>query len=212
MQELHKERINISNLYSSVIGYALSRRREYNPGLIIMTGDSGVGKSTIAQQIAKENHCTILRNDQLRIEAFENPRMDVHEDLIFFQVLENLLVTLLQLGCVVLWDARFPTVSVRKAKAELLRKLKIPFLAIHVYCPDHIRHRRLKARQKRRDLRRECLSFYSSEIESRRLLNWTTYEPPDPSEDYIINFDNASITTSEIQELLCVVASRLNKQ
>jgi predicted kinase len=101
--------------------------------LILFSGLSGTGKSTLASRLARELHMPLLCIDDVIGDVPENPGIAFWDSKV--AILLDLIETQLELGISVIADSVFMNMD-RYHAQELARKYQAHFLPIHVFVSD----------------------------------------------------------------------------
>jgi uncharacterized protein len=133
------------------------------PTLIVMSGMTGTGKSTLAALLDKRLGIENLGSDVIRKRLYNVPKfqhsLDKFESGVYTPSATELTYTTLlanarlelELGNSVILDASFMRHSHRQAAWELARATGARFRIVQCTAPDHIVRSRLEARQLRKD-------------------------------------------------------------
>lgn len=112
--------------------------------LIITCGLPGVGKTTIARQIAAERDATILRSDVVRKEVFPNPSYSSDETEMVY---DELLVRAAEiLPEAVVLDATFRRQRHRDMAVALAERLDVDYEIVKVECDEEVVRERIESR------------------------------------------------------------------
>jgi predicted kinase len=101
--------------------------------LVIFSGLPGVGKSTLADKLARQLRWPLLKIDDVIGEVPENPGIQFWDSKV--DVLLDLVNTQLELGLDVIVDSVFMNMD-RQHAQELARKYQVRFLPVHVFLSD----------------------------------------------------------------------------
>jgi predicted kinase len=101
--------------------------------LVIFSGLPGVGKSTLADKLARQLRWPLLKIDDVIGEVPENPGIEFWDSKV--DVLLDVLNTQLELGLDVIVDSVFMNMD-RQHAQELARKYDARFLPIYVFLSD----------------------------------------------------------------------------
>jgi predicted kinase len=115
--------------------------------IIIICGLPGVGKSTLAKNLAPMINATILSSDKIRKELFLNPTYTQFERKLVYDVMIIVAKYLNEVKCNCILDATF---NREKARVEIREKLQLEdeqFQIIECFCPEEIVISRLKSRK-----------------------------------------------------------------
>lgn len=101
--------------------------------LVIFSGLPGVGKSTLADKLARQLRWPLLKIDDVIGEVPENPGIEFWDSKV--DVLLDLVNTQLELGLDVIVDSVFMNMD-RQHAQELARKYNAHFLPVYVFVSD----------------------------------------------------------------------------
>jgi predicted kinase len=101
--------------------------------LVIFSGLPGVGKSTLAEKLARQQRWPLLKIDDVIGQVPENPGIEFWDSKV--DVLLDVLNTQLELGLDVVVDSVFMNMD-RQHAQELARKHQVRFLPIYVFLSD----------------------------------------------------------------------------
>ncbi|MFB2878933.1 AAA family ATPase [Floridanema aerugineum] len=122
--------------------------------LIMMSGVSGSGKSTVAKKIARQSNAIHLRSDAVRKHLAGVPLSEKGgEDLYTSEMTEKTYNRLLELGILlasagysVILDAKYDRQSLRKPVIAAAEKHHLPLQILHCTAPESILRDRLNSR------------------------------------------------------------------
>ncbi len=115
--------------------------------IVIICGLPGVGKSTLAKNLAPLINATILSSDKIRKELFPNPTYSSFERKLVYDVMIILAEYLNRARCNCILDATF---NREDSRVEIKEKLELDdreFQIIECFCPEEIVISRLKSRK-----------------------------------------------------------------
>lgn len=115
--------------------------------MIIVCGLPGVGKTTLARQLAPFVKAVVLSTDKIRKELFPRPTYSGRERRLVYDVLLMIAKYLHGANVNCILDGTF---SQEKSRQEVMRKLNIPpnkFFIVECFCPEDIVMARLKIRK-----------------------------------------------------------------
>jgi uncharacterized protein len=123
--------------------------------LIVMSGLSGAGKSTVARAIAREIDAIVIRSDAVRkhlagIDLDERGSQEIYTPEMSQKTFDRLLqlaALLLPLGYAVILDARYDRAAWRQPLGDLARSLGVPFSIVHCHAPLPVLIERIEARR-----------------------------------------------------------------
>ena len=115
--------------------------------IVIICGLPGVGKSTLAKNLAPMINSTILSSDKIRKELFLNPTYSPFERRLVYDVMIILAKYLNESGCNCILDATF---NREESRLEIREKLHLgdrEFQIVECLCPEKVVISRLKSRE-----------------------------------------------------------------
>jgi predicted kinase len=115
--------------------------------IVIICGLPGVGKSTLAKNLAPMINCTILSSDKIRKELFPNPTYSPFERKLVYDVMIILAKYLNESGCNCILDATFNREDSRLEIREKLHLDDKEFQIVECLCPEEVVISRLKSRK-----------------------------------------------------------------
>ena len=115
--------------------------------IIIICGLPGVGKSTLAKNLAPLINATILSSDKIRKELFHNPTYSPYERKLVYNVMILLAKYLTEVGSNCILDATFNREDSRIEIRERLHLNDKQFQIIECFCPEKEVISRLESRQ-----------------------------------------------------------------
>jgi predicted kinase len=120
------------------------------PVALLLTGESGSGKTTVAGHLAAFFDFVYVSNEELRSSVLPSSRFTPEEDSSFFSALDRVALHFLSQGRSVLWDARFPRRSLREEKRQFFAAHGYVSAFLCVYTLEYLRIERLAEREIRR--------------------------------------------------------------
>jgi len=114
--------------------------------LIILSGCSGTGKSTVAFWIREQFGAIVLRSDEIRKELFGVPKYSDEETRMVYDTLFLRARKSIGEGKLVVLDATFNKKQNRELARELAKYLDIGYFLIETVCPEDIVKTRLENR------------------------------------------------------------------
>lgn len=157
--------------------------------LIVFAGLPGVGKSTIALAVARQQLASYVRVDTIEQAIRSASELDV--GTAGYEVGYAVAEANLQIGRTVIADAVNPVESSRKGWREVACKAKCPLLEVEIICSDLAEHRR-RIEHRRSDIPGLKLPDWDSVLE-RNYEPWT-------SPHLIV--DTACLTANQAVELI----------
>ena len=115
--------------------------------IVIICGLPGVGKSTLAKNLAPLINSTILSSDKIRKELFSNPTYSPFERKLVYDVMIILAKYLNEAGCNCILDATFNREDSRLEIREKLQLTNRQFQIVECLCPEEVVISRLKSRK-----------------------------------------------------------------
>ncbi|MFZ0183251.1 MAG: AAA family ATPase [Nitrosotalea sp.] len=115
--------------------------------IVIICGLPGVGKSTLAKNLAPLINGTILSSDKIRKELFPNPTYSPFERKLVYDVMIILAKYLNDVRCNCILDATF---NREDSRVEIKEKLELDdkeFQIVECFCPEELVISRLKSRK-----------------------------------------------------------------
>jgi predicted kinase len=115
--------------------------------IIVVCGLPGVGKSTLAKDLAPLTNAVILSSDKIRKELFPKPTYSKQEVKLIYDVMILLAKYLYRAGINCIIDATF---NKEKSRTELKNKLMLPeeeLRIVECICPEDAVVSRLKSRK-----------------------------------------------------------------
>jgi predicted kinase len=115
--------------------------------IVIICGLPGVGKSTLAKNLAPMINATILSSDKIRKELFPNPTYSPFERKLVYDVMIILAKYLNQVRCNCILDATF---NKEDSRLEIREKLQLndrQFQIVECFCTEEVIISRLKSRK-----------------------------------------------------------------
>jgi predicted kinase len=115
--------------------------------IVIICGLPGVGKSTLAKNLAPMINATILSSDKIRKELFPNPTYSPFERKLVYDVMIIIAKYLNKVRCNCILDATF---NREDSRVEIREKLQLDdkeFQIIECFCPEEVVISRLKSRK-----------------------------------------------------------------
>ncbi len=116
--------------------------------IVIVCGLPGVGKTTIAKNLAPLIDASILSTDKIRKELISNPTYQKEERALIYDVMILLAKYLQQAGRNCILDATFNKEYSRNQVKNMLKVSEDQFFIVECTCPEKIIFSRLKNREK----------------------------------------------------------------
>jgi predicted kinase len=115
--------------------------------IVIICGLPGVGKSTLAKNLAPMINAIILSSDKIRKELFPNPTYSPFERKLVYDIMIILAKYLNEARCNCILDATFNREDSRMEIKERLQLGDKQFHIIECFCPEEVVLSRLKSRK-----------------------------------------------------------------
>ncbi|HYX54633.1 MAG TPA: ATP-binding protein [Nitrososphaeraceae archaeon] len=157
---------------------------------MIVCGLPGVGKTTIAKDLAPLINAVVLSTDKIRKELIPNPTYKKQEKKLIYNVLLIVAKYLHQAGINCILDATFNTENSRKELRKKLGLSQEQICIVECICPDDIVISRLKDRKN--DYSDADISIYKK---MKRI-----YQPI--KEEHIILDTNQQSTKTNVKEIV----------
>jgi predicted kinase len=157
---------------------------------VIVCGLPGVGKTTIAKDLAPLINAAVLSTDKIRKELIPNPTYKKQEKKLIYNVLLIVAKYLHQAGINCILDATFNTENSRKELRKKLGLSQKQICIVECICPDDIVISRLKDRKN--DYSDADISIYKK---MKRI-----YQPI--KEEHIILDTNQQSTKTNVKEIV----------
>jgi predicted kinase len=157
---------------------------------VIVCGLPGVGKTTIAKDLAPLINAVVLSTDKIRKELIPNPTYKKQEKKLIYNVLLIVAKYLHQAGINCILDATFNTENSRKELRKKLGLSQEQICIVECICPDDIVISRLKDRKN--DYSDADISIYKK---MKRI-----YQPI--KEEHIILDTNQQSTKTNVKEIV----------
>jgi predicted kinase len=116
--------------------------------LILVCGYPGVGKTTLANELASFINARVLSADKIRKELIEKPNYSKEEKKLIYDILILIANYLHNAGINCILDATFNTQQSREDIKKRLNLRKDQFIIIECVCPEELIISRLKSRKK----------------------------------------------------------------
>jgi predicted kinase len=116
--------------------------------LILVCGYPGVGKTTLANELASFINARVLSTDKIRKELIEKPNYSEEEKKLIYDILILIANYLHNAGINCILDATFNTQQSREDIKKRLNLRKDQFIIIECVCPEELIISRLKSRKK----------------------------------------------------------------
>jgi len=169
------------------------------PRLILMSGFSASGKSTIGKVIAKNLNAIQIRSDAVRkhlagIDLNQTGSLDIYSlemSQKTFARLAELARILITLGYPVILDARYDKYAWREPLLTYAQNLKIPFHIVHCHAPIEVLKQRIAARKG--DISDATIEVLNAQIEKTEPFN-------EKEQPYLISLDTTNPDWPEFLE------------
>jgi predicted kinase len=121
--------------------------RQTTPSLIVVCGLPGVGKTTVAENVAERVDARLLRTDVVRKDIFPEPKYTQEESLTVYRELFERASETVENGRNVVLDGTFKDAELRDRAAKLSESLDAPFRLVKVECADEVVRERIESRK-----------------------------------------------------------------
>jgi predicted kinase len=175
-------------LHYKIVGWLL-------PIVLMICGLPGVGKSTIARQLAPLINGVVISSDELRKHLFRKPKYTRRNKKLVYDILLLLAKYLYKANVNCILDATF---SKEKFRHEVWSKLGLPTRQVHIIecvCPEDIVEARLNARK---------LDYSDADFSVYRKMK-RMYEPVKQEH---IKIDTSRISKVELRSLVSNILQR----
>ena len=125
---------------------ALDRRGE-TPELVVVCGLPGVGKTTVAEDVADRLDARLLRTDVIRKEILTDPEYTEEEARTVYRELFDRASETIEEGRSVVLDGTFKDAGDRDRAAELSASLDAEFRLVKVECAEDVVRERIERRE-----------------------------------------------------------------
>jgi len=115
--------------------------------IVLICGLPGVGKTTIAKNLAPLIDAVILSSDKIRKELTPNPTYTKEERKLIYDVMVLIAVYLQNSGTNIILDATFNKEDSRNKVKQRIRVPRDEFFIIECVCPENIIFSRIKNRK-----------------------------------------------------------------
>lgn len=115
--------------------------------VIIIFGLPGVGKTTVARELATKMKSVVLSSDKIRKELFKKPTYSSKEKKLIYDVMILLAKYLHNSGISCILDATFSQNEFRNEVIKKLNLRKNQVFLVECICPEEITLSRIKARK-----------------------------------------------------------------
>ncbi len=115
--------------------------------IVLICGLPGVGKTTIAKNLAPLIDAVILSSDKIRKELIPNPTYTKEERKLIYDVMVLIAVYLQNSGTNIILDATFNKEDSRNKVKQRIRVPRDEFFIIECVCPENIIFSRIKNRK-----------------------------------------------------------------
>lgn len=190
------------------LGLALQAVARIRPVLVMMTGLSGTGKSTLARMLGSILGAPVFASDRIRkemagIEGSANtdwqegiysPEWNEQTYNSLFELASNGLLG----GTPVILDAAFLNPRLRERAAELAREVGVELVVVETVCSAEIVHKRLEQR------RRNALSISDADVQiyEKQRERVAVHPPSIPDRAHHVVVDTAAKSTSWIDPVI----------
>ncbi len=140
--------------YQSYLSLAERYTMPKKPGIVIMHGFSGSGKSTVASSLAEQLGAIRIRSDVERLRLYnDKPDIRYSEKATrkTFEQMKHVAEEVISSGYTAVVDARFESAWQRDVFSNLAKTLDVPILIVHCYAPENILSSRIEDRARLKD-------------------------------------------------------------
>ncbi len=121
--------------------------RQETPTLVVVCGLPGVGKTTVAEQVAERLDGLLLRTDVIRKEILSDPDYTEEESRMVYRELFDRARRTVEDGRSVVLDGTFKDAADRDRATELSASLGVDFRLVAVECDEDVVRERIERRE-----------------------------------------------------------------
>ncbi|WP_019503637.1 bifunctional aminoglycoside phosphotransferase/ATP-binding protein [Pleurocapsa sp. PCC 7319] len=184
--ERQQAKITASSYYRQAYQYT----QDKSGSLILMSGLSGSGKSTVAKNIARTKGAIQIRSDAVRKHLAGISLDESGEDSIYtaemtqktYDRLLNLGITLAREGYTVILDAKYDRLALRHPAISQANLYHIPLKIIHCTAPESVLRDRINTRQ-------DDISDATADLIAQQQANTESFTPAEQA--YVIKIDTS---------------------
>lgn len=121
--------------------------RQTTPTLVVVCGLPGVGKTTVAENVAERVDAQLLRTDVVRKDIFPEPEYTREESRRVYRELFDRARETVENGRNVVLDGTFKNAQLRDNAVELSESLDAEFRLVKVECAEEVVRERIASRE-----------------------------------------------------------------
>ncbi|WP_135853721.1 AAA family ATPase [Halorussus salinus] len=121
--------------------------RQETPQFVVVCGLPGVGKTTVAEEVADRLDGRLLRTDVVRKDILDDPEYTDEEARMVYRELFERASATVEGGRSVVLDGTFKDAADRERAVELAESLDAPFRLVKVECDESVVRDRIAARE-----------------------------------------------------------------
>lgn len=140
--------------YQSYLSLAERYTMPRHPGIVLMHGFSGSGKSTVASSLAEQLGAIRIRSDIERLRLYADKadiRYSEEATKKTFEQMKQIAEEVISSGYTAIVDARFESAWQRDIFFNLAKTLDVPVLVVHCYAPENVLSNRIVDRGRLKD-------------------------------------------------------------
>jgi predicted kinase len=178
----------------------LPREKAAQPGLVVVVGLPGSGKSHFSRRLAERVGAAIINTDMVRRTLSDRPCYSAQESYLVYRISHMLIKRLLDQGYYVIFDATNLQESGRKKLYKIAEEVGAKLVIVRMVVSEHIAHQRLRKREERPS---------PGDLSE---ANWAVYEYMKPGEERIrrehIVVDSSQDITPALDEVEATLQAR----